>query len=1128
MLTQMMVIGVGGSGGKTLRVLRQALLRRLREAGWTKSDLPDAWQLLWIDTKSVQTADGSPLPLLPADDYFGATAAMADYDGIRNALIGSLANPANLLDALAWMPQYSPVNIEAGAGQYRAIGRAVGLNRLAGTREALERQYRKMISPQAQTELVEVARLLGADVNTPPPAATAIVISSLAGGSGAGMYMDVIEALKTLGPDMANTTHTILYGPDVFDSIDPGQRVRIPVNTLAGMSEVLAGVWANGVTNGTAAMYGTKSIPDAKGPGIGGRYTYLIGASNGQVAFSDADDVYQAVGNALVAMVADESVQDWLTTFVLMAVFAASGGSNGMPDATELKVNTDVMQRQPVASLGFSRLSLGTDRLAEYISEAGGKEVVRRLLWPAFDADPSFQGGQVAQVKEMVDTRWPTFLRQSGVNELNPANDVIDQLRAPDSDERFRAFVTQTKQSFRGAGSMSADAWLDLIFREWENNYQEIMNAEIEAQYHCARDWVNLIQHSFLDHISRSLVDKGLLVTEALLDRLRDHLATTGIPQLRLEASEARAQLDLMYGTVSDWLAQVGNTALDEDDPILQDSIGYFLTYLNHLADANRFDLAADLLTDFQENVLEALRKTLRNGHSSLQANVEARLVDGDRNPFEGLADLRKDTVPVRLQPAMTERLLIPVGSFPAEMDRLIKGSVEQGQTGRATERFLESCMLGTALDARGEPGGAESAPRLLTVEANWIPKDERARGSLRDNPQPLKTSIPVFPMQYVERVRDELTEDSVTLLGTYLAMGIEDYLAMGAPHEQQEKETTFKAELAAVIGAGAPMSNINISLGQVVHPGHNFKTAVTSSVVPAALQPLVDPVIQTSGMGNAKVRYANVKVTEITFFQIDEKAMSPVVLDSFMKGIAQSWAAASPDPTSRATWWGEYARARPLTESIPVAPEVLNSMITGWFTALSLGLVRTSTPQENLGLHCEIWDTTSGTWNAFPYPLLSIGLNPQQHEVLPAVLKSIAIALVDVNNRSSLEPLDAYKSLRKLGENHAAVLTTWVEEGRLLGQSGGPIPASAFAGSAADDAAERKRKLVETIEETAAFLNESQLAWEREANPFSTPKMWELRALTEHSLNEIHRTLNNLAGVSRRGLFGAADQSVE
>jgi hypothetical protein len=54
-----LVIGLGGSGGKTIRYLKQSLNEWLNEIGWA-SGLPQGWQFLHIDTPSTQEA-----PILP-------------------------------------------------------------------------------------------------------------------------------------------------------------------------------------------------------------------------------------------------------------------------------------------------------------------------------------------------------------------------------------------------------------------------------------------------------------------------------------------------------------------------------------------------------------------------------------------------------------------------------------------------------------------------------------------------------------------------------------------------------------------------------------------------------------------------------------------------------------------------------------------------------------------------------------------------------------------------------------------------------------------------------------------------------------------------------------------------------
>ena len=79
MLRKVIVVGVGGSGGKTLRVMRASLLRQLRQKGWTKNELPECWQLLWVDSVSTQKADGFGAPPLAPLEYFGLGSPTTTY-----------------------------------------------------------------------------------------------------------------------------------------------------------------------------------------------------------------------------------------------------------------------------------------------------------------------------------------------------------------------------------------------------------------------------------------------------------------------------------------------------------------------------------------------------------------------------------------------------------------------------------------------------------------------------------------------------------------------------------------------------------------------------------------------------------------------------------------------------------------------------------------------------------------------------------------------------------------------------------------------------------------------------------------------------------------------------------------
>ena len=241
MLSPFLIIGVGGSGGKTIRAMRQTLLRRLRAKGW-KGEFPEAWQFLEIDTVSTQGGGNFTAPLLPPNQFLGLVPQAVDYLGLRKQLTGRMPREEQN-DALGgWLPENTAVPIQKGAGQYRTLGRAVVAAQLPQLQQALVRSYSRISAPGVIEDLKEVSRTLYGKAEGTSPLPMALVISSVAGGSGAGIYLDVVEALKSISNDFEKRTQVLLFGPDVFNNIPQGLRDSIPANALGAMNETLAGM----------------------------------------------------------------------------------------------------------------------------------------------------------------------------------------------------------------------------------------------------------------------------------------------------------------------------------------------------------------------------------------------------------------------------------------------------------------------------------------------------------------------------------------------------------------------------------------------------------------------------------------------------------------------------------------------------------------------------------------------------------------------------------------------------------------------------------------------------------------------------------------------------------------------
>ena len=157
MFRPFLLVGLGGSGGKTLRFVKRDVAKRLRDAGWRNGEIPEAWQFLHIDTPTIQ--DGMELNSivdpLDNDEYLGLVGSGVRFGDVANQLDST---PNLDHDLVGWRidPAGLKVPIGVGAGQFRAVGRTVAMAHGGTIRNRLINTFDRMSTPSALSELSEL------------------------------------------------------------------------------------------------------------------------------------------------------------------------------------------------------------------------------------------------------------------------------------------------------------------------------------------------------------------------------------------------------------------------------------------------------------------------------------------------------------------------------------------------------------------------------------------------------------------------------------------------------------------------------------------------------------------------------------------------------------------------------------------------------------------------------------------------------------------------------------------------------------------------------------------------------------------------------------------------------------
>jgi hypothetical protein len=323
------LVGLGGSGANVVRKCKRRLYR------YFPPERRNVFQFIVIDTDAQRTQPGDE-PLDEHSEFLHLPAFEA------TDLIDTLHTNERLR---SWWPcdsrgePYRVTYNASGANRKRPLGRLSLFHYLTPLiQPALEQKVRQAVAVQEN-----------ADIG--PQSAKVYVVCSVAGGTGSGMFIDVVYIMRHLFRELVQrrTFATgVLLMPDVFQARADGRtaQLHMQANGYAALREL-------------NHLMKYRSFNEDYGPGYqvtdfaGGNFRpfdvcYLVGSSNRDQALRTDDDVME--------MVAVQLTQEILTPL--------AGANDSIIDNQDMLGNFVGPERHPTAYSSFAASSLVYPRRA--------------------------------------------------------------------------------------------------------------------------------------------------------------------------------------------------------------------------------------------------------------------------------------------------------------------------------------------------------------------------------------------------------------------------------------------------------------------------------------------------------------------------------------------------------------------------------------------------------------------------------------------------------------------------------------------------------------------------------------------------------------------------------------------
>ncbi|QPL04923.1 MULTISPECIES: tubulin-like doman-containing protein [Actinomyces] len=1068
---RVLVVGCGGSGAQTLAYMMDQLRADLAVYGI--EEIPGCWQFIHVDTP-IQEERPKMVPPVSAQGgrYVSCGVTTGQYSVVDSALVEKVQarGSSGLRDLATWVPRRAAdvtVPIHLGAGQYRQIGRLVILTKLDEITSAVRQAVEAMGSPEALRSAAQTAAKVPGMGSAPAPNAApmVLVVSSMAGGSGASMTLDVCRLIagagKTLAtPISSDNISVFLYTAEVFNNVPSDARQGMPGNTLAMLGEMSA---AQAEPAGACAQVDVD-LYDRFGVQVHSaafkRVTPIgLTAGGTGAVFGDGttDGVFRGMGRGLARYISSPVFQSFVSFDI--------GNPVDVPNRSMVSWGVPA-DRTVWSSFGYASLSMGRDRYAEYVSQRLARRVLDHLVEGfRLPGDPTPDTQRLADLwgqRAALETERMCLVSPSGRRTVTATGSAVDQgtidwlldpsMSAVTNRETLRnsasSVVTSVLAQLPRAEGMPVAEWAGQV-GQWLAGREAGVRGEMDrVAGELALGRAHEIAEAIVAGTRETVADFGLPYGRTVLDRVGGPggLVEGLVASLVALQPDPSARPLALPASVSSAVAQMGKANLagagmeqlmaSLEEGLRQQVFDWLCARTSELLGTSLADLRPGVVRSLSDTLENARRVLERERAQTPQGAGVASVATSVYQAWPGEPDPGQDpvaSVPGRFAVAHNEVVLMPVSQYPGSFERHVRDSVAQAPDLRSAYAQVVREVLTGAWE---QGAGAPAPDNMLTARTQWVPA-----GMTQYTGAAMVTAASfdarLSSEDVLSRARAWVWRTG-EIFQSFCSQSLRGFLAdPGAgSHELTVREDAVLAGLKEAMEMARPLADIDKDLYARLHAGTSAATfqrdyrfsalPVTASVVQELIDhvtnggmPDVDSAELSTRLSDLQEGTATSDVSRIDVFGSFSRTL-PVAYRGLLDSVGQAWHQAASSPGARNNFW-QWRRARPLAACVPLGDAERRAIVRGWWIAsLCGGIDRPVWGDRQADYQpVRVWDREEQEWVAFPCPLLT---PPSQmrapNAMLPALLESVLLAYLEVPAKG----LDAFRPW--------AVLRRWVDDG--------------------------------------------------------------------------------------------------